>query len=89
MLDHLALSDNGFLFDTRTGHTFTLSRSGTFLMRLLIAAEPPDTLAARLVERFEVDDATAARDVEQFLRRVRDLDLLGPRDGATRGEAPR
>ena len=75
MYEHLALSDNGFLFDTRTGNTFSVSRSGTFLLRALIAGAKADALADRLVTHFETDSATAVRDVEQFMFRLRDMGL--------------
>lgn len=72
---HLALSDNGFLFNTRTGRTYTLSHSGTFLLRALINGAPPDDLPGRLCEHYEVDTDTARRDVERFMFRIRDLGL--------------
>ncbi|MCB9730501.1 MAG: PqqD family protein [Deltaproteobacteria bacterium] len=76
MYEHLALSDNGFLFDTRSGATYSLSRTGTFLLRELMRGTHPSDLAARLTDAFEVDLPAAARDCEQFLFRVKDLALL-------------
>ena len=81
MYEHLALSDNGFLFDTRTGNTFSLSHSGTFLLRALIAGADPDTLVDRLTEHFEVDPAVARRDIDQFIFRLRDLGLTAEPNG--------
>lgn len=77
---HLALSDNGFLFDTRTGHTYSLSRTGTFLLRALIDGAEAPSLPERLLEAYDVDSTTAGRDVEQFLFRLRDLELVGRAD---------
>ena len=73
--ENLALSENGFLFNTRTGHTFSLNTTGTWVLRMLIEEVPPAELPARLVEAFDVDPATATRDVELFLFRLRDMDL--------------
>ena len=75
MFDNLALSDNGFLFDTRTGNTYSVSRSGTFLLRAIMAGEAVTALVSRLVESFDVEPAVASRDVDQFLFRLRDLRL--------------
>jgi hypothetical protein len=80
MYQHLALSDNGFLFDTRTGNTFTLNKTATFLLKSLIGGTPDAQLAALLVEQFEVDPDTARRDIEQFNFRLKDL-RLGAEDG--------
>ena len=33
MYENLALSENGFLFDALTGNTFSLNKSGSFLLR--------------------------------------------------------
>lgn len=86
MLHNLALSESGFLFDTRTGATYSVSKTGTFLLKELIAGATPTSLPERLIETYEVDHLTASRDVERFLFRLRDLGILSaelPR--ATRG----
>ncbi len=77
MLQNLAVSDSGFLFDARSGRTFTLSATGTFLLRSLIGGAPPEGLAERLVGAFDLDLELARRDSEQFLLRLRDLRLFG------------
>ena len=78
MFDNLALSDNGFLFDTRTGSTFSLSGTGTFLLRALMEGANPGALGEHLSEAYEVDLSTASRDVDQFVFRLRDLGLVLP-----------
>jgi len=75
MYQHLALSDSGFLFDTRSGSTFTLNRTATWLLKALIGGAAEADLAPALTAQFEVDEVTASRDVEQFLFRMRDLHL--------------
>ena len=81
MYNHLALSENGFLFDTRTGTTYSLNRSGAWLLRALIKDVPKSELSQRLTEAFDVDEVTARRDVEQFLFRIRELALAGGQAG--------
>ncbi len=87
MYDHLALSDNGFLFDTRTGNTFSLSRSGTFVLRALIAGADPDDLVSRVTAHFDVEPAVAERDVDQFLFRLRDMGLTAEDTAAGDGDS--
>jgi hypothetical protein len=81
MLEHLALSESGFLFDARTGSTYSLNRTGTFVLRELISGTAVEKLPERLHEAFEVDADTAARDVEQLLFRLKFLGVL-PEEGA-------
>lgn len=78
MYENLALSENGFLFNTQSGHTFSLNSTGTWMLRMLIEEVTPSELPTRLVEAFDVDHATARRDVELFLFRLRDMDLVAP-----------
>lgn len=75
MYPHLALSENGFLFDQRTGLSYSLSRTGTFLLRRLLDGATTDQLAAALRESFEIDEQSAARDVAEFLARLKDMRL--------------
>jgi len=84
LYEHLALSDNGFLFDTRTGTTYSLNSTGTWLLRALMRAVPRSELACQMVESFEVDAITAHRDVDQFLFRLRELRLVAdsPREAS-------
>ena len=77
MYKHLALSENGFLFDTKTGQTFNLNRTGSFILRGLMDGATPQEVRASLAERFEVDEETASRDVNQFVFRLRELNLAG------------
>lgn len=81
MYENLALSENGFLFDGRTGATYSLNKSGTFLLKQLIAGTRPGELREELIENFEVDTATAERDVEQFLFRLKDLRITEEDEG--------
>lgn len=76
MYDYLALSDNGFLFDTRRGGTYTLNRTGTFVLRQLMAGTSAEAAADQLTAQFEVELPLARRDVEQFVFRLQDLGVI-------------
>ena len=80
MFENLALSENGFLFDGRTGNTYSLNRTGVFLLKKLMAGAEPEQLSKLLEEAFEVDEANARRDVEQFLFRLKDLGVTDEED---------
>lgn len=76
MYRHLALSDTGFLFDTRSGNTYSLNQTATFLLRKLMDGDVESSLITSLLERYDTSQEHAAKDVEQFLFRLRDLRLL-------------
>ncbi len=54
----------------------TLNETAAFLWEKLAAsAEKADLLAAMLAE-YDVDEATAAKDIDLFLQKLKDADLL-------------
>jgi hypothetical protein len=75
-LSSLALSDSGFLFNVKTGHTFTLNNTGTSILRQLISGTSPDSIVKNMTETFDVPEHLAKRDVEQFIVHLKSLGLL-------------
>lgn len=73
MYSHLALSNNGFLFDPQSGKTYTLNSTGSFLLKKLIDGKKPTELRTCLAADFEVPPAKAAMDVDDFLLRLQEL----------------
>lgn len=54
----------------------SLNRTGAFLWDYLKEGAEPEELAAHLVREFEVDEETAARDVDIFLAKLRENGLI-------------
>lgn len=54
----------------------TLNETGAFLWEKLPEAENEAALVSALLEEYEVDRATAAADVEDFLAKLRKLDVV-------------
>jgi PqqD family protein of HPr-rel-A system len=71
-LGELAISDSGFVFDPLTGQSYTVNRTGCFLLQRLKEGAAPEQLPALLTEAFEVqpgdDPALEAREFLLFLR---------------------
>lgn len=78
----LAISDSGFVFDPRTGHSYSMNPTGLAALQALRAGADVATVAARLRDEFDggvaVDD-----DVEGFVELLRELGLVavGARSG--------
>lgn len=75
-LTHLALSDDGFLFDTATGNTFTLNSSATFILRRLIEGLDDRKIAEDLCRAYDTPQEIATQDVDQFMQYLQDLEIL-------------
>lgn len=53
-----------------------LSESGAFLWNILAEGCERDELVAQLLDKYEVDEATAAEDVDRFVGKLKEADLL-------------
>ena len=53
-----------------------VNRTGTVIWPALVKGAQREQLVAQLVERFEIDEATAARDLDAFLAQLAERDLL-------------
>ena len=53
-----------------------LSESGAFLWRLLDDEKTIDELTCAMLSEYEVDEAKARADIEKFIKKLEDADLL-------------
>jgi len=75
-LAHLALSDNGFLFDSATGHTYSLNQTGTSILRLLIKGVSVEEIMTSIMEEYEISAENISKDLNQFLHFISELGLI-------------
>ena len=55
---------------------FVLNELGGFLWDLLPCAQNTQELTAAVLEAYEVDEATAKADIEEFLQQLRELNII-------------
>jgi hypothetical protein len=73
-LRSIALSDTGFIFDPRTGHSYTANATGLAVLAAMKQGLAPGAIVARL--RAEFDGGVAVEDdVEQFIELLGELGL--------------
>lgn len=53
-----------------------LSESGAFLWNILSEGATREELIAKLLDEYEVDEATAAEDIDRFVAKLQEADLL-------------
>jgi PqqD family protein of HPr-rel-A system len=74
----LAISESGFLFDPVTGHTFNVNATGLSVIHALKSGKSEEEIRQELTEAFEQEGGEdVARDVEEFLDRLREHGLVG------------
>jgi hypothetical protein len=69
----IVLHDRGIALDPATGETFRLIGPALPLARLLQQGAQPAELLAHLLETYQVDEATAKRDLDAFLATLKEM----------------
>ncbi|GLR65552.1 hypothetical protein GCM10010909_02300 [Acidocella aquatica] len=65
-----------FVFDTKSGMFFRLSAVASFILRSIVGGVSIADLPAAMQQRYGIDHAMAARDVQLFLNELVALDPL-------------
>jgi len=75
-IDQLAISPSGFVFDPRTGGTFSVNETAATLLQGIREGLGLTALTEQLQVRFTVTHEDLQRDVFEFVRRLQSQDLL-------------
>ena len=75
-LERLAINDEGFIFDPETGNSYTVNKTGLFIIKLLKEGKSEDEIVKALSEKFDVSEEDARRDLVDFIEQLRLYGLL-------------
>lgn len=75
-LENLVLNDHGIALDPATGETYRLTGPALQLLRLLQQGADEAGLLRFLLEEYDVDEATARRDLDIFLSSLEQMKWL-------------
>lgn len=70
------IGDETIVLNLLSSRYFTITGVGTRLFELLAEDISLDELVGTIVDEYEIDPVIAHRDIEAFLNRLRDLQLL-------------
>ncbi|WP_456457212.1 HPr-rel-A system PqqD family peptide chaperone [Thermovibrio sp.] len=76
IIERLAISKDGFIFDPATGNSYTVNSTGLFILNLLREGKSEEEIVDALVENFDVSQDEAKRDLLDFLEQLRINGLL-------------
>jgi len=72
----LAISPSGFVFDPKSGTTFTVNETGRLILEGVRDGLGLQALTATLAERFDAGGADLERDVLEYVRLMRENGLV-------------
>ena len=75
-LERLAINDEGFIFDPETGNSYTVNKTGLFIIKLLKEGKSEEEIVKALSEKFDVSEEDARRDLVDFIEQLRLYGLL-------------
>ena len=75
-LERLAINDEGFIFDPETGNSYTVNKTGLFIIKLLKEGKSEEEIVKALSEKFDVSKEDARRDLVDFIEQLRLYGLL-------------
>jgi hypothetical protein len=78
LLTDFALSESGFIFDPRSGATFTVNVTGLAILEALRDGRAPPAIPGLLRERFANVEDDVAEQVADFVRSLRQVGLARP-----------
>lgn len=64
--EEIKISDNGFVFNSKTGDSFNLNPFGLELIKLIAEEQDFDNIRNIMLEKYDVDDLTFEKDFYEF-----------------------
>ncbi|MBT3168269.1 MAG: PqqD family protein [Candidatus Cloacimonetes bacterium] len=75
-LTRLAISDNGFIFDPITGHSFTTNEIGIKIINLLKENKENEDILDELAEIYSVNENELDVDLMDFIHNLKNFSLV-------------
>ncbi|HDR05478.1 MAG TPA: HPr-rel-A system PqqD family peptide chaperone [Candidatus Marinimicrobia bacterium] len=74
--NELTMSKSGFLFDHSSGQTYTLNPTGKLIFEKMQEGLDDEAILSTLIEEFEVEAHIARRDLEDFIRQLKEMGVI-------------
>ncbi len=71
-LQHLAISESGFIFDPISGHSFSVNETGILIIRLLQQGKDLPATIAELQNDYSEQSVVIERDLMEFFNLLRE-----------------
>lgn len=65
-----------FVFNRVSGMFYLVSGEAAFILRAVWEGRSRDEIKDMMIARFQIERSTAIRDTEQFMAKLKDMDLL-------------
>jgi hypothetical protein len=66
IVEEVKISDNGFVFNSKTGDSFSLNPFGLEMIKTIKEEKDFESLKIEMLEKYDVDDLTFEKDFYEF-----------------------
>ena len=78
--DEVRISDNGFVFNSKTGDSFNVNPTGLELIKLIAQDLDFDSIRNIFLEKYDLDELTFEKDFYEFVALVKHHQITSPED---------
>jgi len=73
---NIAVSESGFIFNPEIGTSFTTNSLGIAILKQLKEKTSPEEIKNSILKSYDIDSITCEKDLDDFLRIVKQFNLL-------------
>lgn len=74
--ENIATSENGFVFDSSTGESYSINEIGIVLIEMIKEGLQEEEIKYNIMEKYDVDDATFQKSFLDFSTMLREFNLI-------------
>jgi hypothetical protein len=78
--EEIKISDNGFVFNSKTGDSFNLNPFALELIKQIEAKKDFETIKVEMIEKYDVDDLTLEKDFYEFCALLKHHQIISQGD---------
>ena len=76
--EEIKISDNGFVFNSKTGDSFNLNPFGLELIKQIAEDKDFESIREIMLEKYDVDDLTLEKDYYEFYALLKHHQIIAP-----------
>ena len=74
--ENIAVSENGFIFDSGTGESYSVSPSGADILQWIKEFKDENIVMQKMIEKYEADEITIEKDLNDFISVLKQYNFI-------------
>jgi hypothetical protein len=73
---NIAVSESGFLFDSTSGESYSLNKTGQLIVNMISEGKTEDEIKEIILKKYDVESDALHRYFDDFIRMLKQMNLL-------------